>query len=205
MFDLTDLLYSLAPNIQYVSFLLLILAGFNLPFSEDLIFIISASIAATIIPENTVVIFIGCFAGAYLSDIIAYLIGWFAGDYVLNKKKIIRTRHLKKMEKIEQYFEKYGILTLFFGRFIPFGVRNLLFITAGIAKVRTIKFLVVDLSALLISSTILFTSGFMFGKNFHVLIEKINKYKIVILYLFIAIAIITISYKMINKYKKKAE
>ena len=69
---LTD---SVANNLHFISFGLLILAGFNIPISEDLVFIISASIAAAVIPENRFLIFAGCFLGASFSDIIAYSIG----------------------------------------------------------------------------------------------------------------------------------
>ena len=72
---LSELLYEWARYVHLISFGLLILAGFNFPVSEDLIMIISGSIAATIVPENTFYIFAGCFWGAYFSDIIAYSLG----------------------------------------------------------------------------------------------------------------------------------
>ena len=38
-----------------------------------------------------------------------------------------------KIKKIEDYFDKYHAKTLFLGRFIPFGVRNVLFFTTGLS------------------------------------------------------------------------
>jgi len=73
--DIPDYLISMAPYLHYVSFALLILAGFNLPISEDVVMIVSGSIAATVVPENTFIILVGCFLGAYISDIFAYCMG----------------------------------------------------------------------------------------------------------------------------------
>ena len=39
------------------------------------------------LPENKYFIFAGCFLGAYISDLIAFSIGWDAGNYALNSEK----------------------------------------------------------------------------------------------------------------------
>ncbi len=180
-----DLLFSAAPYVQYISFGLLILAGLNIPVSEDLVFIISASIAATIVPQNTVYIFAGCFLGAYLSDIVAYSIGRFLGPKIFRFSFFKKTFPEQKIQKIEDYFEKFGKKTLFIGRFIPFGVRNVLFFTAGLIKLAVPKFLIVDLLALVCTSTILFTIGFTVGINYKNIFPYLDLYKFSLFIIFI--------------------
>ena len=53
---ITNILLNAAPYVHFISFGLLLLAGFNLPISEDLVFIVSASIAATMVPVVTLTI-----------------------------------------------------------------------------------------------------------------------------------------------------
>lgn len=174
----------MAENLHFISFGLLLLAGINFPVSEDLVFIISASIAATIIPENTYLIFAGCFLGAYLSDIIAYSLGRYGLPLLFKTNLFNRKSTRKKIVRIEFYFNKYGGKALFFGRFIPFGVRNMIFLTAGMVKFNFLKFLLTDLAALTITSTFLYYLGFKFGENIDIIMHHLNNYKIAVFFIF---------------------
>ena len=194
---LSEFLYNLAPYIHFIAFGLLLLAGINIPVSEDLVFIISASIAATLVPQNTLIIFTCCFLGAYSSDIIAYSIGRYAGRQVMETKFIRKFIPEKKLFKVEEYFHEYGQKTLFFGRFIPFGVRNVLFIAAGIARMRFHRFLVIDVLALSITSSILFTLGYLFGENYRLIIPYLDRYKNMVFLLFVITIIVIIVRKLI--------
>lgn len=187
MEQLSDLLYDFAPYTHYIAFGLLILAGLNVPVSEDLIFIISASIAATIVPRNTALIFGACFLGAYTSDIMAYSLGRFAGRRILEMKMIRRFISIKRVMKVERYFHLYGRKTLFFGRFIPFGVRNILFISAGIARMRFHFFLLIDFLALIITSSILLSLGYFLGENFMLIEPYLKEYRYIVFAIFLLI------------------
>jgi len=186
--DITAILTeSVAHNLHFISFGLLMLAGFNIPVSEDLVFIISASIASAVIPENTYLIFTGCFLGAYLSDLVAYAIGRHGLPFI-QRFGFLKSESAKKMIlNLHIYFKKYGGKTLFFGRFIPFGVRNVMFITAGLVKVNVIKFMIIDLLALSVTSTILFFIGFKFGENIGLIKVYLSNYKIIIFIVFLSV------------------
>ncbi len=151
---------------HWIIFGLFILAGLNFPISEDLLIILGGVLASTLIPENTWKIFAAIFFGAFLSDWILYWIGRKFGPILWKMRWFSRMIHSKRLEQIQNYYQKYGVATLFVGRFIPFGVRNCLFLTAGLGKVRFIKFLLVDGVACLLSNTILFSLSYYFGKNY---------------------------------------
>ena len=183
--DILNLLsVSMAENLHFISFGLLLLAGINFPVSEDLVFLISASIAATIIPENTYLIFAGCFLGAYMSDVIAYSLGRYGLPLLFKTNLFNRKSTRKKIVRIEFYFNKYGGKALFFGRFIPFGVRNMIFLTAGMVKFNFFKFLLTDFAALTITSTLLYYLGFKFGENIDIIMHHLNNYKIAVFIIF---------------------
>ncbi len=198
--DITNILTeSVAHNLHFISFGLLILAGFNIPISEDLVFILSASIAAAVYPENTYLIFAGCFLGAYLSDLTAYAIGRH-GLPLIQKIGFLKSEKMKeRIVSLHIYFKKYGGKTLFFGRFIPFGVRNIMFITAGLVRVNLIKFMVIDFLALSITSTILFATGYKFGENIDLIMMYLSKYKIIIFVIFLTVILIFFLKHFLNR------
>ncbi|TFH41302.1 MAG: DedA family protein [Chrysiogenales bacterium] len=196
MLIIKDLLMGMVPYTPYISFGLLLLAGLNIPVSEDVVFIISASIAATLAPENRFSIFVGCFLGAFVSDLMAYTLGKYGINRILSNKMLIRIKLInpEKMEKRIQiardYFDRYGGKTIFIGRFIPFGVRNAIFMTCGIIGMKPLKFMAIDFLALLFTSTILFSLGYTFGNNYEALFPYIHKYKFIIIILVFSILFI---------------
>lgn len=206
-----ELLYSVAPYVHFIAFGLLMLAGLNLPVSEDIVFIVSASIAATIVPQNTPLIFAGCFAGAYASDIVAYLIGrYFIGGFLIKHPAVKEWRIVKllfgekNISRLEEYFNKYGSKTLFFGRFVP-GIRNLLFMTCGLTKMKMPRFLIIDICALCCTSAILFSIGYNLGENYDIIFPWLDKYKIIILIIFIAAMILLNRKKIAALFAKYTE
>ena len=120
----------------------LMLAGLNFPISEDLMLITAGVLAATIMPEHVVQLFLSAFLGCYLSDWVAYWLGRILGLRVLQIRWFRRIA--SKVCVAENFYDRYGVYALFIGRFIPFGVRNLLFITAGMGKMHFGKFMISD-------------------------------------------------------------
>ena len=191
-------------NAQYahwIVFSALMLAGFNVPISEDLMIIFSAVLAATVIPENTYKLFIGVFLGCYLSDWICYWIGRRFGPKLWNNSWFARTFERKKIDQIHAYYLKYGFLTLLIGRFIPFGVRNGLFLTAGLGRMPFGRFLISDGIACILSNTVLFTLAYTVGKNYAALISVVKTFNI---FLFSAFAVAIIGFIWYKRRKKAA-
>ena len=149
----------------FVIFGLLLLAGFFLPVSEDLMTLCTALLAARH-PELTGPVFVALFLGAYTSDIICYaLMGRYLGNKLLHIPFFSRFISHQKLKQIQSFYNRYGIPTLFFGRFIPFGVRNALFFSAGLSKMNPIKFLITDFFACLFAITLYFTLYYNIGKS----------------------------------------
>ncbi|UER67441.1 DedA family protein [Borrelia sp. BU AG58] len=172
-------------NIGYapvVFFTLLILAGFNIPISEDAI-VIMGGVLSSRKNEYTTLIFLGIFWGAYIGDIISFYIGKFLA-YKLFKHKLKANKLINTMN---YYYGRYGSLTLFFGRFIPFGVRNAIFISAGMGNMRPRHFLLADFLAAITSITVYFTLSFKVGASFKMIFPKI---KTILLITFVILTII---------------
>jgi membrane-associated protein len=177
---------------HWAVFTLLMLAGLNFPISEDILIILSGFLASTLVPENTWKLYLAVFLGAYLSDWVVYWIGRLWGHRLWRFNWFARLFHPERLKQIERYYAHYGILTLLVGRFIPFGVRNCLFATAGLGKMRFWKFLIADGIACLSSNTSLFALAYFCGKNCTHLVKYLN---VVIFSLFLIALIGFIWYK----------
>ena len=168
MEQLADILRELiSNNVQYAHFIIffaLLLAGLNFPISEDAMLFISGILAAKH-PEHREQLFIGVFLGAYFSDLIAYWLGRTLGpklwDWPFFGKRVPR----ELITKIGLFYKRYGMITIFVGRFIPFGVRNALFITAGLGGWSFTRFSLVDLGACTVSTVFFFFMYYTFGKE----------------------------------------
>jgi membrane-associated protein len=171
----------------------LLLAGFNLPISEDVMLFISAILAREhedLAPQ----LFIGVFAGAYFSDLICYWLGRIVGRKLLKIRFFASIAPPERINKISNYYQKFGVITLILGRFIPFGVRNALFFTAGISKMNFLKFSLSDLLACTISVSIFFYLYFTFGKEVVEYVRQGN-------YLIFAIAIVVVAALFLKRRK----
>lgn len=174
---ISSLLSSLSGYMPLISYSLLALAGFNLPISEDIVILLSGALGATYTPNMLPLIYVGCFAGAYTSDLISYSLGRFALRGLAGHRLLQKIISLEKIEAMENYFARYGSKTLLFGRFIPFGVRNVIFMTAGFSKMRLITFMLIDLIPLSITSSITFYLGIKAGSNYRDILPYLDRFK----------------------------
>lgn len=189
---------------HWIFFFLLILAGFNLPISEDLIVLSSAVIAATVVPQNTYKLFVFVFLGCYLSDWIAYWIGRSLTPWLKRRRWLAKLVDNKRIFKVNEFYAKYGVSTLLFGRFIPFGIRNFLFMSAGMVRMHFGKFILVDGIACLLSNTIWFTLAYSFAENYPKIFAFMRRANIILFSAFIIFIISAICYKLYKR-KKSSE
>ncbi|MAW07600.1 MAG: alkaline phosphatase [Halobacteriovoraceae bacterium] len=175
-----------AANAHFIIFGLLLLAGFNIPVSEDGMLFVSALIASKY-PENFYHLFFGVFLGAYFSDLICYTLGRYLGPKIWNIQFFAKMVSRERVQQLSSFYEKYGVFTLIFGRFIPFGVRNGLFLTAGLGKMNFLKFALSDLLACTISCTLFFNLYYKFGET---VIEYVKKGNVVIFSIFSVLVLI---------------
>lgn len=185
-----------------VCFLALFLAGFNVPVSEDVLIIMSAIISAKnrelLIPN-----YIGLYAGIYISDLINYWFGRIVGSGFTKIKVVARKLTPERLNRISNQIEKHGFLTYLITRFIPFGVRNTLFMSSGIIHVYFPKFMFFDAIAAFISSSTLYWLVYFLGES------AAKNYKIVGVVLFCllicALCFFIIRYILKRKNKKPAD
>lgn len=170
MVSLVDSHIEYAP---WIIFGLLLLAGFNVPVPEDGMLFVAATFAARN-PQQLPQFFAAVYLGAYISDLICYGLGRFLGPRLSHWRLFAKVMNQDKIDKVAGYYRNYGVLTLLFGRFVPFGVRNILFLTAGLGGMNAVKFAAADLVACTLSSAVFFSAYYHYGQKIVLIVQEVN-------------------------------
>ncbi|MGR3973772.1 MAG: DedA family protein [Candidatus Rhabdochlamydia sp.] len=146
-------------------FIAILLAGFNFPISADLLIAAAALLALSLGPSFLWKLYFSIFLGCYFSGWIAYWVGRLGRDWLLKTSWFRTVFSQERQAKIEYFYHKYGFLTFLIGRFIPFGVRNCIFMSSGMSKIPFLKFALWDLPACFIWSSLSFYLFWVLGKT----------------------------------------
>lgn len=179
--QLIDYICAHAHDAHWIIFLLLMLAGLNVPISEDLLLITGGAIASTCIPNETLHLYIWIYFGCWISAWEVYWIGRLLGPKLYDIPWFNHILTPKRIKNLHHYYEKFGVFTFIVGRFIPGGARNALYMTSGLGKMPFLKFILRDGFACIISSSVIFTIGYQFGDNYKTVIHYFQKYDLLIL------------------------
>lgn len=137
--------------------------------------------------------------GATIGAIVIYLVSFKIGRIAIVKLGKYVFVNEKKIESAERWFEKYGVYAVFLGRMAP-GVRELISVPAGIARMPFAKFVTFTFFGSLIWSVILVFLGYFLGDSWESLSETLSDYFTVISVLvLLSIAIVIFYYVYYRK------
>ena len=208
-----DFITPLLEQLNYltVMFLMFIESTF-IPFPSEVV-VPPAAYNAAAGELNIFLVVLFATIGADLGASVNYLLAYYLGRPFIYKFANSRWGHLclldqQKVERSEKFFYDHGITATLVGRVIP-GIRQLISIPAGLAKMNFYKFILYTTIGAGIGNSILATLGWYLHSFVpkDQLADKIDEYstyiKIVILSaLFIAVAYIVI--RMILNKRNKA-
>lgn len=177
----------------------LLLTGFGIPLSIDIVLLGIAIFSATEAPQMALPLYIAFFAGCCGSAQIAYWMGRLLGSRLLQLPFFAKIVPKKKIELVQDYFEKYGGWTLFIGRFIPFGIRSCIFWSSGISKMSFAKFAIQDFFSCLVWSSVFFMIYYQIGTFVEELISRFSYGTLIPLLLLKFLVISFIWYKISSK------
>ena len=200
MFDIVTGLSQYVEYYPLAAFIALMLAGLNVPISEDLIIITGALICQEK-PSMLVPVFAATYAGVVISDYFPYILGIYMRKGTIKAKFLTQLFSPRKIVRIHRYLDKYGIFTFIVGRFVPFGVRNTLFITSGLIGLRLRRFALYDTIAATISVSALFFLAYHFGDA----VEKPFQAVGIVLFILVLSMIILLMGGIVRKIRKRRE
>lgn len=139
---------------------------------------------------------------AFLGSMLAYYFGYFSKrkieDYAKNKGE----SYAKGFERTKRFYNKYGLLTLFFGRFVPV-VRTVAPFLAGVMKLPLLPYTIISFLSAFLWVTVGLALGAFFGRKLP------NFEYIVILAMIIAtvVSLIPVVYPYVKRklFRKKEE
>ena len=176
----------------------------NIPISIDILVIIASLLAATIIPEATLPLYFSALLGCYFSAWLAYWLGRLVGKKLLRIRSIAKVLSPERLAKLETFYLKHGFLTLLIGRFIPFGVRNGIFMSTGMSRLSFWKFILRDIFPVFLWTTLAFSLFYALGSNYDLLVKYVKIINITLFCAFGVTVIIFICYKR-RKNKKNTK
>lgn len=140
----------------------------------------------------TLVSTLGCLFGS----LIAYTVGYYGGrPFILKYGKYIFFTE-KDLARADNFFEKRGQATIFFGRMLPV-VRTFISLPAGISRVNVVKFSVLSVLGSLPWCFLFVFLGTKFGQNY----SKVEGYFSKLNYVVIIALIALITFFVLWKYK----
>ncbi len=102
--------------------------------------------------------------GSYAGSLANYLLADYLGRPLVVKYGKYFLLPEDKLHKMEQFFEKYGSISIFIGRLLPV-VRHFISIPAGLAKMNIYLFTLYTILGSTIWMAILTTIGYYLGEN----------------------------------------
>lgn len=151
---------------------------------------------------NLIAAFLWATAGSVVGAYLLYGLGAVIGASRL--RRIADWMWLVEVEDVDKslhWFDKYGKLSILFGRLIP-GVRSLISIPAGIDRMNVLSFGLFTLLGSAVWNALLIYLGFILGENWSQVADVIGQFSTVIK-IVIAALVIWVIIKLIRRQKKR--
>ncbi len=152
---------------------------------------------------NIVLVVVFATLGAIIGALINYFLALWLGRPIIYK--FVETRFGKmcllskeKVEKAEQYFDKHGKSSTFIGRLVP-GIRQLISIPAGLAKMNLVSFVSFTALGAVIWNIILAVLGYIGHGNK----ELIDQYSHELSYILLGLGVLFVIYLIYKGVSKK--
>lgn len=151
---------------------------------------------------NMILIILFATLGALAGALVNYFLSVWLGRPIIYKFADSKLGHLcllsgEKIKKAEEYFNDHGKVSTFVGRLIP-GIRQLISIPAGLARMPIVPFMGFTLLGAGIWNTVLALIGYAVGDN----MDLIYKYSHEIGYILFGVLVVTLTIYIIKKRKK---
>ena len=137
--------------------------GFFLP-GDSLLFTAGLLVAIDVFPCHIIVVLLSVTAAAILGDFTSYLIGGKMGKGWYKRKDSFFFKK-KYLSITEEYFRKFGILTLVMGRFLPV-VRTFAPLFSGMVGMNFKKFTILNIGGGILWVFSLVLTGYILGSQF---------------------------------------
>ena len=157
----------------YLSVLFCLLAaGMGFPLPEDIPLLTGGWLCHEGLATLWIMVVVSL-VGVLGGDLILFTLGRKFGHHVVEHRFVRRLVNADRLLLAENLFARHGNKIIFAGRFLP-GLRAMIFMAAGVLKVRPTTFLCVNGLAAVISVPTLVILGYLFGQHFNRLKQDVR-------------------------------
>lgn len=196
--DIADLIINIVGDLGYFGiFFMMFLESTFFPFPSEVVMIPAGYLVYKGEMNMFLVLFCGI-SGSLAGALFNYFLAIKVGRVILLKYGRYFFIKVETVVKTENFFEKHGAISTFFGRLIP-AVRQLISFPAGLARMKLTTFCIYTTLGATIWSVILTLLGYYIGDNE----ALIKEYLKIIIYsiLFVLTILAFIYYKKMKKSK----
>jgi membrane protein DedA with SNARE-associated domain len=184
-------------------FILLFLGDIGLPFPEDTILILSGFLIAQGVTKPLPTLLV-VYSGLLITDFLLYLAGKKYGRRIIEHKRLQKIISQDRLRKVEEKFERWGILVVFFGRHL-LGVRAQVFLAAGVMRMPAIKFLMADAASAILTVTLMVGIGYLGGNSIEALKKDMTRIEHIAVVLLVILLMSWIVFRYFKSIKKSKD
>lgn len=169
-------------NFTLILLIISLISPFGIPLGASFFIISAGSMSDTFSDYVLVVIIV--FSGFIIGDIVAYKAGYYF-EKKLNKKFCNNKKYMEKCNASQAFFDKYGIASIFWTRFLLLALAAPINYISGFNKYPFGKFLISASSGEFLYAVIYTYIGFAFKDSWVYLYEMMSDFSFTII-LFVA-------------------
>lgn len=206
-----EFFYSLAEQLDYfyVTILMAVESSF-IPFPSEVVVPPAAYMAAEG-SMNVYLVVVFATLGSLIGAIVNYVLGLYLGRPLVYKFAESRVGHLcllnkKKIQQSEAYFDRHGVTATLIGRLVP-GIRQLISIPAGLAKMNFLKFCIYTSLGAGAWNIVLAAIGYYLHSVVpkDKLLTSVKKYEEPIIYVILAAIVVAILCACFKRYRARTK
>ncbi len=172
------------------------------PSPSDLVILIGGTLVST-----GVIHFIPTLLLATIGSVLGFMTLFYFGSTV--DKKLVHSGKYKyipvdAIEKVEQWFKKYGYWIILGNRFLP-GTRSVISFFAGMSRLNVKRTIIFATISSFVWNAIILYLGFLFGHNVDVVDKYLSTYSNIVIGITIFITLILVIRYFLRKKKVQSE
>jgi membrane protein DedA with SNARE-associated domain len=169
-----DAVQGLVEQSTYVGvFLALLLASLGVPIPEEMPIVAAAVLAHEGLARWWLALPV-CLAGVLSGDVILYWAGRVWGERILGWGPVRLVLTPAREERLKAAYHRHAVKTIVTARHVV-GLRAAAFLTAGIAHVPFVRFIVIDAGAALVSVPIMFGLAYFFTDQLQAVLADVRR------------------------------
>jgi len=174
-------------------FIMMAIESSFIPFPSEIV-LVPAGYLASQGQMSVTYIMISAICGSIIGALVNYYLAFTLGrKFLLRYGKYFFISH-EALQKMERYFKKHGHISTFTGRLIP-GIRQLISIPAGLAKMNLLEFSVFTTLGAGIWALVLTLLGYFIGENQELIKEYLKEITLLVLGLLVILGALYYRYQ----------